>query len=246
MIDKQNELEKKIFRLQAFCMIMVLVGGCLFLLGFSSDKKQKFGEIDVERINIVEKDGKLKMVISNQERQHPGAMDGKIYNERKGQRPAGMIFFSTKGDEIGGLIFDGDADKGQFGSLTFDKFRGDQTIQFLHGEDAEGNYFAGLKMNDQNMPLTDFMSKIEEIKKLPTKEARDAAYQEMRDKGDLAVNRLLIGKGRDKSSIIELKDARGKSRIEISVEVNGNPKLNFLDENGKVIYSLPEDAKSNK
>jgi hypothetical protein len=225
---------------------MVLVGGCILLMGFSSDKKQKFGEIDVERINIVEKDGKLKMVISNQERQHPGAMDGKIYNERQGQRPAGMIFFSTKGDEIGGLIFDGNTGEGQGGSLTFDKFRGDQTIQLTHQEDKDGNYFAGMKMNDQNMPLTDFISKLEEIKKLPTKEAKDAAYQEMRDKGQFAVNRLRIGKNQDKSSIIELKDAKGKSRIEISVEANGNPKLNFLDENGKVIYSLPEDAKSNK
>jgi len=35
-----------------------------------------------------------------------------------------MIFFSEKGDEISGLIFDGDTSKGQGGSLTFDKFRG--------------------------------------------------------------------------------------------------------------------------
>jgi hypothetical protein len=41
-----------------------------------------------------------------------------------------------------------------------------------------------------------------------------------------------------------LKDAKGKTRIEMSVEPNGNPKLNFLDENGKVVYSLPEDAKA--
>ncbi len=246
MNDKYRELEKKVFRMQAFCVIMVLVGGSIFLMGFSSDKKQKFKEIDVERINVVEKNGKLKMVIANKERQHPGAMDGKYYKEREGQRAAGMIFFSEKGDEIGGLIFDGDTDKGQYGTLTFDKFRGDQTIQFLHGEDAEGNYFSGLKMNDQNMPLTDFISKYEEIKKLPTKEEQEAAFQEMRDKGQMAASRLMIGRNYDKSAIIKLKDAKGKSRIEISVEANGTPKLNFLDETGKVIYSLPDDAKPKK
>ena len=244
MIDKQKDLEKKLFRLQAFCVTMVLVGSCMFLLGFSSDKK--FGEIDVERINVVEKDGKLRMVISNKELQHPGMMDGKYYKEREGQREAGMIFFNEKGDECGGLIFGGDTGKGQGGSLTFDKFRGDQTIQFTHQEDEDGNYFAGLRMNDQNTPLTDLINKREEIEKLPTKEAKDAAYQEMRDKEQLPVNRLSIGKSRDKSSFINLKDAKGKSRIEISVEANGNPKLNFLDENGKVIYSLPEDAKFKK
>jgi hypothetical protein len=246
MLDKQKELEKKIFRLQAFCVIMVLVGGCMFLVGFSSDKKQKFSEIDVERINIVEKDGKLKMVIANKERQHPGIMDGKYYKEREGKRAAGMIFFSEKGDEIGGLIFDGNTGKGQGGSRTFDKFRGDQTIQLTHQEDKDGNYFAGLRMNDQNMPLNDFVKKMEEIDKLPTKEAAEAAYKKMKENGETPVNRLSIGRGRDKSSIIQLSDAKGNSRLKISVEENGNPKLDFLDENGKVIYSLPEDAKAKK
>ncbi len=246
MIDKQSKLEKKVFHLQALCVIMILLGGGILLMGFSSQTKQKFGEIDVERINVVEKDGKLKMVISNKERQHPGIIDGKVYNERKGERPAGMIFFSEKGDEIGGLIFDGDTGKGQGGSLTFDKFRGDQTIQFTHDEDKNGNYFAGLRMNDENISLPDRLSKLEEIKKLPTKELQDEAKQKMRENGEFLVNRLFIGKAWNKRSLIQMSDAKGKMRLELSVEPNGNPKLNFLDENGKVFYSLPEDAKAKK
>ncbi len=243
----ETKIEKELRFLKAYAVASALIFAVFVLTAFTVyDKKQKFGEIDVERINVVEKDGKLKMVVSNKERQHPGAMDGKVYDERKGQRPAGMIFFSEKGDEIGGLIFDGDTGKGQGGSLTFDKFRGDQTIQLAHQEDKDGNYFAGLKMNDENMALTDRISKIEAIKKLPTKEAQDAAWKEMGDKGEFLVNRLFIGRGRNKSSFITLKDAKGKPRIEISVETNGNPKLNFLDETGKVIYSLPEDAKAKK
>lgn len=246
MNEKYEELHKRIFRLQAFCVIMVLVGGCFLLMGFASDKKQKFGEIDVERINIVEKDGKLKMVIANKERQHPGIVDGKYFKEREGKRAAGMIFFSEKGDEIGGLIFDGNTGKGQNGSLTFDKFRGDQTIQFTHQEDKDGNYFAGLSINDQNMPLIELVDKMAEVNKLPTREKAQAAIQEMRDKGELPANRLFIGRGHNKSSVVELNDAKGKKRIIISVEADGNPKLNFLDENGKVFYSLPEDAKAEK
>ncbi len=101
-------------------------------------------------------------------------------------------------------------------------------------------------MNDQNMPVTDLVTKMEEIKKLPTKEAQAAAFQEMREKGQLMTNRLRIGRDYDKSAFIELNDSKGKTRLEITVESNGNPKLNFLDENGKVIYSLPEDAKAKK
>lgn len=243
----ETKLEKEVRFLKIYAAVATLFCAIFLLTAFSAQNdKKKFAEIDVERINIVEKDGKLKMVIANKARQHPGIMDGKYYKEREGQRAAGMIFFSEKGDEIGGLIFDGDTGKGQFGSLTFDRFRSDQTIQFLHGEDAEGKYFAGLRMNDQNMPLNDFIAKTEEINKLPTKAARDAAYQEMRDKGQLMTSRLVLGRDRDKSSFIELKDAKGKSRIKVSVEADGNPKLNFLDESGKVVYSLPDDAKIKK
>jgi hypothetical protein len=237
----QNKLEKEVRFLKIYAGVATLIAIVMLVTAFTVGKNKKFDEINVERINIVEKDGKLKMVISNKERQHPGTMDGKYYKEREGQRQPGMIFFSEKGDEIGGLVFDGDTGKGQGGSLTFDKFRGDQTIQFLHDEDSDGKYFSGLKMNDENMPLTDKIAKRAEIEKLPTREARDAAFQEMRDKGQLPANRLRIGRDRDKSAFIDLKDEKGKTRIKISVEANGNPKINFLDENSKVIYSLPEN-----
>ena len=239
----ETKIEKEVRYLKIYVVVSTLFFAVFLLSAFAVVSKKKFEEIDVERINVVEKDGKLKMVISNQARQHPGTMDGKYYKEREGQRPAGMIFFSSKGDEIGGLVFDGDTGKGNRGSLTFDKFRGDQTIQFVHDEDGDGKYFAGLRMNDQNVPLVDFLAASERMDKLPTAEERQAAYKEMRDKGIFSTIRLSIGKDRDKSSFIGLNDAKGKSRILISVEANGNPKLNFLDENGKVIYSLPDESK---
>lgn len=90
------KLEKKVFYLQTYCLIVTLLVGGALVMGFSQSQKQKFTEIDVERINVVEKDGKLKMVIANKERQHPGTMDGKYYKEREGQRAAGMIFFQRK------------------------------------------------------------------------------------------------------------------------------------------------------
>jgi hypothetical protein len=41
-----------------------------------------------------------------------------------------------------------------------------------------------------------------------------------------------------------MKDAKGKVRIELTVEANGNPRLKFLDELGKVTYSLLPSANS--
>lgn len=235
----RNNMEKELLFLKIYAVVMTLGCAVLFGIVFRIIKSKKFAEIDVERINIVEADGSLRMVISNQLRQHPGTMDGVTYEERKGKRPPGMMFFNEKGDEVGGLVFDGNTGKGQGGSLTFDKFRGDQTIQFIHEENKDEKYFAGLKMNDQNMPLNELIKRQEEISKLPTSEAQDSAYQALREQGLLMTERLRIGKDYDRSSIIKMKDAKGKVRIELKVEASGNPKLTFLDEVGKVIYSLP-------
>jgi hypothetical protein len=242
----ETKLEKEVRFLKIYAVVATLAGAVFFLSAFAAqNKNQKFTEIDVERINIVEKDGKLRMVISNKERQHPGIIDGKTLPREEG-RPAGMLFFNEKGDEMGGLTFGGNTGEGQYGSLTFDRFRGDQTIQFSHSETAKGNYFSGIQMNDQNLPLPDIMARLDAIKKLPTKAEQDAAMQKIQESGELGAARLFIGRSRDKASYIGLNDATGRTRIRISVAANGNPKLEFLDEDGKVNYSLPEENKSGK
>lgn len=235
-------IEKEIRFLKIYALLTTI--GIVVCFGYllKSTKNQNFTEINVERINIVESDGKLRLVISNKERQHPGIMDGVTYGERKGMRPPGFMFFNEKGDELGGLVFDGNTGKGQGGSLTFDKFHGDQTIQLIHEEDEKQNYFSGLKMNDQNSPLNDLVSKQKEISKLP-KEEQKAAYEELRNQGLMMEERLRIGRDYDKSSVIKMKDAKGRVRLELKVEAGGNAKLSFLDESGKIVYSLPENVR---
>jgi hypothetical protein len=236
----ETKLEKEVRFLKTYALVATLFCAIFLLSAFvMQGKKQKFEEIDVERINIVEKDGRLRMVISNAQRQHPGSVDGKIIPRENG-RSAGMIFFNERGDEVGGLIFTGDTGKGQYNSLTFDKFRGDQTIAFQHLENNEGNYFAGLSFNDENITTPDRTAKVDAIKKLPDEAARKAAFKEMQDKGEFLVNRLSIGRGRNKSAFISLNDSKGRERIRISVTADGTPGINFLDENGKVTYRLPQ------
>ena len=43
------------------------------------------------------------MVLSNENRQHSGRMNGKDWEKR--ERPAGIIFFNNEGDECGGLVY---------------------------------------------------------------------------------------------------------------------------------------------
>jgi len=243
----ETKLEKEVRFLKIYAVVATLVGAVFFLTAFSlQNKNQKFAEIDVERINIVEKDGKLRMVISNQERQHPGIVNGKII-ERKFPRPPGMIFFNHLGDEMGGLIFGDNGGNGHFGSLTWDKVRNDQTMGFRHLESDNGTYQTGLEMWQQPNIASDIMNaKLEEAYKITDETKRKAAIQVMIDKGELATNRLFLGKRRDNSNELVMNDVKGKPRIRMQVAPDGTPKLDFLDEAGKIIYSLPEENKAGK
>src|SRR6059036_1754830 len=99
-------------------------------------KPQNLGEITVERINIVDANGTLRMVIANKDRMHPGVMDGKVL-----QRPrpyAGLIFFNDQGNEAGGLILTGHEQNGTRAAdagLMFDQLGQDQTIGFDYTEE---------------------------------------------------------------------------------------------------------------
>ena len=41
-------------------------------------QRGNLGEITVERINVVDANGTLRLVIANKDRMHPGVMDGKV------------------------------------------------------------------------------------------------------------------------------------------------------------------------
>src|SRR5215216_341600 len=114
-------------------------------------QKQKFGEIDVERINIVEPDGKLRLVISNRPRSIGPIYKGKPFGYAGGTRP-GIIFFNDEGTENGGLTFDGkrEAD-GTYHSqsgFSFDQFNQDQVL-YLQYNDRNGRRNMGLTIADR-------------------------------------------------------------------------------------------------
>lgn len=243
----ESKLEKEVRFLKMYAIVATLCCMVLTVSAFTlQSRKQKFEEIDVERINIVEKDGKLRMVISNQERQHPGIVNGKII-ERKGPRPPGMIFFNHLGDEMGGMIFGDNGGNGHFGTLTWDKVRNDQTIGFRHLESDNGTYQTALEMWQRpNLPSDVVNAKYEAASKITDENARKAAIQAMIDNNELATNRLFLGKQRDNSTILVMSDIKGKPRIRMQVAPDGTPKLEFLDEAGKVIYSLPNPSSATK
>ncbi|HVP53990.1 MAG TPA: hypothetical protein VMU45_03265 [Candidatus Eisenbacteria bacterium] len=136
-----------------YSAVVSTVLGVVLLTGAIPQKMQSFDEIRVQRIDVVEPDGTLRMVISNRDRLPGVIVKGK--QSPPNDRPqAGMIFYNDEGSENGGLIFGGRKnEKGEVvdsgGSLSFDKYGENQIVQ-LAGVDDKSDKLAGLAVSDQN------------------------------------------------------------------------------------------------
>ena len=241
-----EKLQRDVRLLKAYALVVTLLFAAITFSAIGrADQKTKFTEIDVERINIVEKDGKLKMVISNGERQHPGVIDGRTLSRK---RPPGILFFNDKGDECGGLGFSGDQKTGKGNAsalLAFDRFLQDQTVGIQYGE-SNGQYYAGLRVWDRpDSSLGLVVDKLAAIEKMTEGAEKTAAMKALRETSGGA-ERVMVGRDREQAAVVRLSDTNGKPRIKLSVDTAGSPRLEFLDASGKVIYSLPQENKGDK
>jgi hypothetical protein len=186
--------------------------GVLLLTGIAPPRTTNFAEITVRRINVVEPNGTLRMVISDHARLPGIIVHGK---QQAFERPqAGLLFYDDEGSENGGLIFGGHRNsKGEVvdsgGSLSFDKYGANQIVQ-LAGVDDKEDRFAGLAVTDSVI-------------------------------GGETNRRVWVGRGEDGTATLALMDGRGKKRILMEVPANGTPRLSFLDANGKVVSQRGPD-----
>jgi hypothetical protein len=242
-----EKLQRDVRLLKTYAIVVTLLLGGLISAGFSqSSQKNKFGEIDVERINIIEKDGRLKMVLSNSERQHPGVIDGRTLSR---SRPAGMLFFNDKGDECGGLSFNGEQKDGKASAgalLAFDRFLQDQTVAIQYGEN-NGQYSAGLRVWDRpDSSLGEVVDKLQTIQKMSDGPEKTDAMQKLREMSGAGVaQRVFVGKTREKAAALTLSDPQGRPRAQLIVDAKGAGRLEFLDEKGVVVQSIPAQAPKN-
>ena len=184
------------------------------LAGFVRSPAASFQEIDVQRINVREPDGTLRMVISDSNRLPGVIVKGK--EQPKVDRPqAGMIFYNDEGSENGGLIFGGRRDAhgdvvDAGGSLSFDRYNANQVVQLL-GVDDKDNHMAGLAVSDSQ------------------------------EHGD-GHRRIWVGRADDGAATVSLRDAAGKQRIVLKVAPDGGAAIDFLDGDGKVVKTIRPDG----
>jgi len=242
------QVRRELRMLKGYAIVVTVLLGTISLTAFrQSTQKQRFTEIDVERINVVEKNGNLRMVISNRERSIGPIYKGKPFGYAGGSRP-GIIFFNDEGTENGGLTFTGQRNPdGSFrasSGFSFDQFNQDQVL-YLQYADNNGRRNMGLTVADRaDVDIYDLVAERDSIMKVhPEGPARTAAIQkwaEPRNGVPLFAQRVYVGRDNNKAALVNLSDRNGKPRIRLMVDSLGTPSLEFLDETGKVTSRLPE------
>lgn len=221
--------------------VLTAVFAVTVLSGFVAvPKKTTLQELDVQRINVVEPDGTLRMVISDKTR-FPGAIiRGKEYPHPRPQ--AGMLFYNDEGTENGGLVFGGhkDADGNLIdsgGSLTFDKYEQDQLVQLLGVHDSSGHQ-AGLIVSDRpDRSIVQDLTESAKLDKMSSAERKKLVQQRHKD-AYYGAARITVLRGDDGVAKISLRDAHGHPRIVMGVANDGTSSLKFLDAEGKVQNEL--------
>lgn len=232
----EKKIVKEIRFLKIYSVLLTIGIISFFVMSFvDNPNKEQFEEIDVERINVVEGNGDLKMVISNQEKQHPGMFDGSVLVER--ERPPGIIFFNEEQDEVGGLVYKGNKEEGALMVLSFDQYKNDQVMQLRYLESPKSRTY-GLQLwdRDQNFTSTKVINILDSLQNLDySREEIREKIRKMNSGEPIAASRFFAGKKRDKSVGLFIQDEYGNDRIRIYVDEQNKPQIEFLNQEGKKI-----------
>ena len=242
-------LERDVRLLKVYAGLSTLALTILLLGGFRQGQKTRFGEIDVERINIIEPNGNYRMVLSNRPRSIGPIYKGKPFGYPGGGRP-GIIFFNDEGTENGGLTFTGSrgAD-GQYSASThmsFDQFDQDQVLN-LDYADRNGQRRVGFSIDDRlDLNIFDLVEARDSINRMSDTVARNAALARLlgpREGIPLRAQRLFVGRDPAKSAVVNLADRDGRTRLRLVVDSLGKGRIEFLDPAGRVRYAVSDSGR---
>lgn len=228
------------FRLLAAyaAVITLLVGLGLGWWLASRRDGRRFQRIQVERLELVEPDGTVRLVLASNAR-----LPGIYFHGREVPHPdrseggtAGMIFLDADGTESGGLLFGGreQADGGyeRSGHLSFDQGGQDEMFTVVTW-DSEGRRRSGVLIKDE--PDWRLEALVDAGAGLGRAERSEAIGRFMNGRPPMHVSRAWLGRNPDRTSSLELADPEGRVRLRATVAEDGSPRLDFLDADGGVL-----------
>lgn len=238
--------EVRILEVYAVCSTIAIVA--LLLAVFRAPDHLRLDTLDVNRINVMHDSGLLALALAGHGRLPGPHFEGQGYPpELSGgrTRATGMIFFNERGDEVGGLTYNGQLTDSGYragGGVTFDQFRQDQVVS-LQYQDNGSSRSAGVNVWDRNadvsigqiLALVDARQNAEGA----ARDSVEAAIRELEaNSGWIAAHRVFLG-SQDRTAILRMQDRSGRTRIRMYVDTLDVARLEFLDAEGRVISALP-------
>lgn len=235
--------------LQIGVLLSILLNMFLLInLFFPIIQQQRFKIINVERINIREKNGTLKAALSNS----AGFNEGQRA-EQGGPRFSGLMFYNEEGQETGGLVYLGKAIPGGQDadvSLTMDQYNQDQNVYLHHIEHKDSLGFSiedGLTIYSRPdwKNIKEEYSIYDKMDKL-SPEDREILRIKSLSEGKISTQRTFYGVQRgikngqpyDNTGLF-LKNKLGNDAFKIYVDINNQPHLEIYDSLGKkIIYKI--------
>jgi hypothetical protein len=242
-----NGTRRQLRILRAYTILSTTVLGVLAVTAFHrAGQKARFERIDVEQINLIEKDGRVRLVIANDARSPAVIASGRTLGKPGGR--AGMIFYNDEGDETGGLGFRGRKVNGVVtagGHLSFDRYGQDQVIALTYQE-GEGKHSQGLTILDRPpQNYFEINARRDSIRRMPEGPAKEAAWKEWalwQGGAPFGAPRLFVGRDSRKAATLDLKDQYGRSRLRLAVDSLGAARIEFLNDSGRVTLRIRDST----
>lgn len=189
-------------------------------------------ELTVKRINVVEEDGTLRIVIGNSTLGVTAPMRGRLVEHPGRNASAGLLFVNDEGTECGGLQFAGwrgPDGKEQAGYLTFDDYEQNESFRF--GQNQVGDVATKfLEFSDQ--PAWSLVDMVGETEGLGDEETRAVYERYFGDVDGRGRSRMRLAREEDGSVQLVLRDGRGQDRLRFVVPAEGEPVVEAVDAAG--------------
>ncbi|MGX5817664.1 hypothetical protein ACWKWU_05680 [Chitinophaga lutea] len=233
-------MQRQIRRLQLLAAILLLLIAAVGILAFARRHDDILPTLRAEKIEVVEKDGTVKLSLFSKKHLPPAVFNG-VPLPRTGGGESGLMFYNEEGEECGGLIYGGARRDGQpytSQSLTFDKYQQDQVVQLIHDQSSGGD-MKGLIVSDRpDVSIEHTFHTLDSIKKnIPGKPAQDAVISTLAAEGLLGHRRLFVGQNK-KTTGLFIHDEQGVKRIEIAIDDHDQPQIIVYGKDGKIARKL--------
>jgi hypothetical protein len=195
---------------QLLLAILSLGVWALVLKPFLTGRSVAFDTITVERINVADEDGTVRLILANSARLPGAIIKGKTY-ARSIDNAAGVLFLDATGEETGGLALANLRDN-HIANLTFDYTQQlTDGIRLWKQESEDGkNWRAAFDIFDRR-PYTGQVESSQGVRRIALADENQNAE-------------------------LTISDAQGRPRIRIGVSKEGEPSIVMLGADGHIAY----------